>query len=70
MMTLDDGGAEVETIAIRFDDGETVMRALEEYRGKQIESASAPGQQKAIADAFRQAAEDTARLMKEIEAQL
>lgn len=59
------------TITIAFEDGETVMRALGEYRDKQIESAGEIAwKQPRLATGLRQAAADTERLMKAIEAQL
>ena len=59
------------TITIAFEDGETVMRALGEYRDRQIETAEElAAKQPRIATGLRQAAADTERLMKVIEAQL
>lgn len=63
-------GDDTDTITIPFDDGSTVVKALEEYREQQLKSVDASPKQPHMGNAFRQAAADTQRLIDKIVEQL
>lgn len=57
-------------ITIPFDDGETIVRALGEYRDAQAQDSLLPSISNAERNAFREAAQNTQRIIDCIEAQL
>lgn len=59
-----------DDITIPFDDGETIVRALTEYRDAQAQDSLLPSISNAERHAFHESAQSTQQIIDRIEAQL